>query len=257
VQAEGQATGKEKAPGRQAKPGPGRGRGGRGRGRGSRGGGGGGSHHQGVSHSHIQGVPHSHSQSVVHNAVKEEPKQKSRISEYMLSDDVRDEKRSKPDIDDSPMFEKPLSPPSNLKYPSHNGPYINDNNVDRYSYARPNIFKNDHESDDDSSAMQNPHMLPHSHLPQLQFDALPHKHIPLPHEHSYTPNFPPLSQYRPYHFTDNKMMDNDTSTFIFDRQSPHKKLPVQLPPLFPPPPQLPPNFPHDRPFKQSVFNNSR
>jgi hypothetical protein len=165
-------------------------------------------------------------------------------------------------MDDSPMFEKPLSPPGNLKYPSHSGPFMNDN-IDRYSYTRSNIFNNDHEPEDDSIAIQNQHMLPNPHLPQLQFDPLSHTHklqnIPLPHEHSYTPNFPPLSQsYRPFHYTDSsKMIDNDTNTFIFDRQSPHKKLPVQLPPLFPPPPQLPPNFPHDRPFKQSVFNNSR
>lgn len=140
----------------------------------------------------------------------------------------------------------------------------NNNNMDRYnSYTRSNIFNNDHESEDDSIPMQTPpHMLPPHSLPQLQFDTLPHtklQSIQLPHEHSYTPNFPPLSQsYRQYHYPDNsKIIDNDTSTFIFDRQSPHKKLPVQLPPLFPPPPQLPPNFPHDRPFKQSVFNNSR
>ena len=321
VAAEGQMSGREKLPStRQAKPGSGRGRGGRGRGRGSRGGsqgqGQGITHRsqaqgqgqgqgqgqsqgglttsgQGASH-HNQAVPHNqgiiHSnQGILHGVAKEEPKQKSRISEYMIPDEekryvtplvVRDKIGGrqrvgggrccahlmfyysvKQDVDDSSIFEKPLSPPSNLKYPSHNSPFTNDN-LDRYSYTRPNIFNNDHELGDDSIAVQT-HMLPHSHLPQLQFDPLPHtklQNIQLPHEHSYTPNFPPLSQsYRQFHYTDSsKIIDNDTSNFMFDRQPPHKKLPVQLPPLFPPPPQLPPNFPHDqRAFKQSVFNNSR
>eukprot|EP00026_Physarum_polycephalum_P000102 Phypoly_transcript_00102.p1 GENE.Phypoly_transcript_00102~~Phypoly_transcript_00102.p1 ORF type:complete len:2164 (+),score=408.47 Phypoly_transcript_00102:294-6785(+) len=281
-----QASGKEKGPGRPTR-GSGRGRGGRGRGRGR-------GASQGITHSshpHNQAVPmhsssHGSQHVATHNMGKEEPKQKSHISEFMLSDDAREDKHLQ-DVDDSSnnnntnMFEKhTYSPPhnnNNTKYSTHHSgpppPYMNDHPVvERYSYTRSNIFNNDHESDDDSTPMPSQHTLPHAHphapphphphLPQLQFDPLPHSKLqntlPLPHEHSYAPNFPPLSQsYRPFHYDNSKMIENDSSTFIFDRQSPHKKLPVQLPPLFPPPPQLPPNFPHDHPFKQSVFNNSR
>jgi hypothetical protein len=82
LRVEGNSSSKEKGPGRQAKPGSGRGRGGRGRGRG-RGGG------QGVTHSQAT----THSQGITHSAAKEDPKQKSRISEYMLSDEGHEEKR--------------------------------------------------------------------------------------------------------------------------------------------------------------------